>query len=321
MSSEIFYGGGVSDWKFMKDLPKKSAVGASWLGLTEILNGEGVEIQIGFRPPPLKLPIKRNNHSFIGFHQPGERKKRKDTPKILRPFKSIIDRVDILTTMNLAQQVKADYYVLHPYQGYKEGVTQEEKKQKSIKFIKDILIIKKLFGHKYRLCIENLNEPAYPSSVEEAIELLKIFKKDDIGLVFDIDHHWMDFQQKQKNSPKKDYYEQLTKDLSLIVRECGPRAIETFHLAQAYYDSEDNKWVVHGLPGLKKGEKMDNATPLIFSAPENFKGEWLNIGKVIQIIHTLVKENSIDKMKILIEANSEEGEIAKNIKQLKEKDL
>ena len=66
---------------------------------------------------------------------------------------------------------------------------------------------------------------------------------------------------------------------------------------------------------------MDNATPLIFSAPENFKGEWLNIGKVIQIIHTLVKENSIDKMKILIEANSEEGEIAKNIKQLKEKDL
>ena len=218
MSSEIFYGGGVSDWKFMKDLPKKSAVGASWLGLTEILNGEGVEIQIGFRPPPLKLPIKRNNHSFIGFHQPGERKKRKDTPKILRPFKSIIDRVDILTTMNLAQQVKADYYVLHPYQGYKEGVTQEEKKQKSIKFIKDILIIKKLFGHKYRLCIENLNEPAYPSSVEEAIELLKIFKKDDIGLVFDIDHHWMDFQQKQKNSPKKDYYEQLTKDLSLIVQ-------------------------------------------------------------------------------------------------------
>lgn len=316
MPGEVLYGGGVSDWRFRNEPPKRSYVATAWNNLTESLGGKGVEIQIGFRPPPGKLQIK-SQHSFIGFHQPGERKKAKNYPKIFRFLKPIIDRADILKTMKLAEQAKADYLVLHPYEVYKEGISKEKKRKKAIKFIKEILKKKKRSGHTYRLCIENLGEPGYPTSAEEMVDLLNYFKKDNLGLILDIDHHWMDFKEReQKESTKSDYYEQLTNNLSKIIKECGSQAIEGFHLAQAYSDDQGKKWIAHGLPGLRKGEKMTNATPLIFTAPEDFKGDWLNIRKVLSIIRTLVKENSIDKIKILIEANYEASEIAENIKRL-----
>lgn len=319
---KIKMGASISDFSWGSIRPSPEHLQDAWSYLTETLIQRGMELQTGKYPPPKTIEASSLNrpHDFVGVHEPEKRKL-----GCLLPFSSPLNKLDIDTSLKLAQTVGADYYVIHPNDTEKKGESRSVKKEKAILHVKDMIKRWNTNGYSYRLCIENLIQTGYPSSADEIIDLLSQFRKEEnIGLIFDLDHHWEHFKREQRRSGRSDdYYLQFENDLARILKNCGPEVLEGYHLAQAYALKKDGKeieYLAHGLPGLRRGEKMENATPLIYTAPENMsEGDWLNIGKVIEIIKRVLANHSIQETKIIIEAASDPKQIRQNLDFLKEK--
>lgn len=311
--SGIEFGGIVSDFRFEKKPATLPDCIQNWDTLACTLQGIGIELQpelYFLRDLPHNLQL-QSSHTFVGVHQPCYKR----DVLSARPGEAGEAHKDTLASMDMAAALNADYLVLHPVQTDR-WEDREGQRKAARRYVEKIAEIKEEKKHPYRLCVENLEFPKYPSTFEETADLLDSLhsKGHEAGLIFDIAHHWHNLVHLLKQVPgyplttEDRYYDLLYSDLVLLCRRFGPDVIEGFHISQAYMEGEAHN--THGLPGLMDGQEVPPGE-MPFSHPSGFKGQWLDGGQVIARIGNWMHDEDIPAMKIIIEShNRTETEMA-----------
>jgi hypothetical protein len=141
-----------------------------------------------------------------------------------------------IKSMDMAHLVNADSLVLHPVNDmYLNPVERLEHADVFLESFEKIMNHYNLSGHNYKLCIENIEYPKYPATLEETLDLQK--KIPTTGIVIDIPHIWHSRDILRENP---DYYrehslgfpngETLYQNLSQFIQE-NEHLIEEFHIA------------------------------------------------------------------------------------------
>ena len=113
--------------------------------------------------------------------------------------------------MEIANFVGASTYVIHPVNNmFLDPVQRIRNKDKFKEIMTNSILPHHIDNnHKYKICLENIEYPKYPSTLEESIELVKFFKdkSDCVKMVMDIPHIWNSIKILNENPEK---YTQLT---------------------------------------------------------------------------------------------------------------
>ncbi len=318
MQKTIEFGAIVSDFRFPR-IPKSSGEGIQfWSELAGNLEGIGIELQ-----PELyyltDLPeglIFHSRHPFIGVHQPCHGR------DVLSPdiHKASASRHDTETAMAIANNIGAEYFVIHPVQ-IDNWVQRVEQRQVATQYVKEVIEHKKQKGYSFKLCVENLEYPKYPSTLEEMITLLSDIntsESPEITLLFDVAHHWHNVVHLFHQIPgfelvtDEHYYDVLLNDLTVLTHRFGPEIIEGFHIAQAYIEGQIHN--THGLPGLLDNEVFSPEHLYSFARPSHMQEKWLDVERVLQCIGVWMKGEEVPMTRAVIESHhrseSEMGQMA-----------
>ena len=113
--------------------------------------------------------------------------------------------------MNVADFIGASTYVIHPVNNMFLDPVQRIRNKDKFKDImtNSILPYYTANNHKYKICLENIEYPKYPSTLEESIELVRSFKEqsNNVKMVMDIPHIWNSIRILNENPER---YTQLT---------------------------------------------------------------------------------------------------------------
>lgn len=137
--------------------------------------------------------------------------------------------------MDFAYKVNSNTLVLHPVNNMHLNPTQ--RLESVVRFMKSFEELKSYYekeNHQYTMCVENLEYPKYPATLEETLDLQK---RTSTGIVIDVPHIWHSRDILLENP---DYYRNLTlgfpfaeslnEDLTTFL-ESNSELVTLFHVA------------------------------------------------------------------------------------------
>lgn len=177
--------------------------------------------------------------------------------------------------------------------------------------------IKRLWQHKLehgltpRLCIENLEYPKYPATfgeVRQSLEQLRGTDLDQLGLVFDVAHHWHNYRHLLRQANPNLIVDEKTYPLLLLdhLRQIAsqfPDVIEAFHFAQAYIDPATDTHVTHGLPG-----SVENTFTTSFALINDPFKDWLNTASLMKVLRDFTESVGVDTLKLVLEVHHRQAD-------------
>ncbi len=213
--------------------------------------------------------------------------------------------------LELAHHLGADYYVVHPTTS-DNWVDRGGQQRQAHQWIFELYNYGKLKKLTPRICVENLEYPKYPATLEELLYLLSYLSSegmDDVGLIFDVAHHWHNYVHLlHQISPtllvSSNQYGKLLEDHLSQISTRFPNKLFGYHLAQGYIEWEFDQHVTHGLPGLFHSE-LGIGTGV---KPTNSGVEWLDLEEILRALCTQAQANGEESVKILLEVHHQPPE-------------
>lgn len=210
----------------------------------------------------------------------------------------------------LADRIGALYYVVHPVTVDDWKTDREKQSRLALDWVTDLAEFQARYGLTPILCIENLEVPKTPASMEEVLLFLRTFQDEGlpVGFIFDVAHHWhnyvnlFQYLEGSKIIEQDAYLALLTSHLNSIHAHF-PEMLIAHHVTQSYVDVEKNTHVTHGLPGSLEGDPL-NLEGLSKSPDESL--EWLNTVDVLQALNKVAIENKIAVTRVILEVHHRE---------------
>lgn len=230
-------------------------VAESQVNLEDALKGLGKSDVVELQPERFIWDMEKarpylNNMKFISVHAPSGGLDLASKDSKLR-YETVLETIK---TMDIAHDIGAKDLVLHPVNNmYNDPKERLEQKAIFMQSFRDLLDYYEKQGHAYKICVENLEYPKYPATLEETLMLQdEVSKIHDGGMVIDIPHIW-NTRKILREDPKR--YIDWTNGYPNDEEKLGD-------YVRKFLERNEDKIVLYHIAGFHDGDKVVTHGPI-----------------------------------------------------------
>jgi endonuclease IV len=219
------------------------------------------------------------------------------------------------SAMDLTDTIRGSFMILH-LTPQDDMENREEQLERGLESFRELTEYKNKKGYGFKVLIETLEYPKWPSDIKETEDVLKIVKKIDpeVGFCVDVAHLWHNVTSLHPDIQGNNFPEYLGAYLETVEKISS---VERIHLGGAFVQEEENGHLheTHRFPGLPPDTELAPDTPLIFNGkPEGFQGKWMEINPVLKVISKFSRqkcERKGEKPDIIVEIHDQDPRVQK----------
>ena len=220
-----------------------------------------------------------------------------------------------MRSMDLANSIGAKVFILHltPQDDFENREAQIER---GLESFRELIQYKKAMGFGFKVLLETLEYPKWPSDIEETQDILEKAKAIDpeVGFCVDVAHLWHNVTTLHPNVQGNDFPAYLRNYLEAVEKISS---VNRIHLGGAFVEETENglSHETHRFPGLPPDIELDEDTVLFFDdKPEGFQGKWMEIDPVLRVISEFSREkyeSEGEKPDIVVEIHDQDPRVQK----------